>query len=49
MHADKIVVLDRGRIIETGTHSELMEHSGRYRQMVQLQTEPRSTTWLDAR
>ena len=41
MHADKIVVLEQGRIVETGTHSELMEQSGRYRQMVELQTEPR--------
>jgi ATP-binding cassette subfamily B protein/subfamily B ATP-binding cassette protein MsbA len=37
MHADKILVLDHGRIVETGTHSELMDQSGRYRQMVQLQ------------
>lgn len=41
MHADKIVVLEQGRVVETGSHSELMEQSGRYRQMVQLQTEPR--------
>ncbi len=36
--ADKIVVLEQGRIAETGTHSELMAKSGRYRQMVELQT-----------
>ncbi len=35
--ADKIVVLDQGRIIETGTHEALMARSGRYRQMVELQ------------
>lgn len=38
--ADKIVVLDQGRILETGTHSELMARSGRYRQMVELQMGP---------
>ena len=37
LHADKILVLDHGRIVETGTHSELMEQNGRYQQMVQLQ------------
>jgi ATP-binding cassette subfamily B protein/subfamily B ATP-binding cassette protein MsbA len=38
--ADKIVVLDQGRILETGTHHELMARSGRYRQMVELQMGP---------
>jgi ATP-binding cassette subfamily B protein/subfamily B ATP-binding cassette protein MsbA len=39
-HADRIVVLERGRITEIGSHEELMSRSGRYRQMVELQTAP---------
>ena len=36
-HADVIVVLEAGRIVETGTHDELMSTSSRYRDMVRLQ------------
>jgi ATP-binding cassette subfamily B protein/subfamily B ATP-binding cassette protein MsbA len=39
-HADRILVLENGRVVEQGTHDELMERSGRYRQMVDLQTRP---------
>ena len=35
--ADKIVVMEKGRIIETGTHSELLERDGRYRRLYELQ------------
>ncbi len=31
--ADKIIVLDGGRIVEMGTHKELMENNGLYRKM----------------
>ena len=36
--ADNIIVLDGGRIVEQGTHSELMALGGRYSELVALQT-----------
>jgi subfamily B ATP-binding cassette protein MsbA len=35
--ADLIVVLDQGRIVETGTHAELVEKGGIYQKLYQLQ------------
>jgi len=35
--ADKIVVMEKGRIVETGTHAELLERDGRYRRLYELQ------------
>ena len=34
--ADRIIVLDSGAIIETGTHSELIAHGGVYAQLYSL-------------
>ena len=39
-HADRIVVMREGRIVEAGTHAELIESGGSYRTMLELQTHP---------
>jgi len=36
-HADRICVLEGGRVVELGSHDELMRRGGRYRTMFELQ------------
>ena len=40
MHADEILFVDAGSVVERGTHAELMELGGRYRALYQLQANP---------
>ena len=37
IHADQILVMDRGQIVERGTHEELLAAQGRYAEMWQMQ------------
>ena len=40
MHADQILFIDEGQIVERGTHAELLELGGRYRALYDLQVKP---------
>jgi ATP-binding cassette, subfamily B, bacterial len=50
-HADKIVVVDRGRVVEQGTHEELLARGGLYRQLhdAQMRRRPRASHDVAAR
>lgn len=37
-HADEIIVLQRGKVVERGNHQELMDKNGTYRKLVEMQS-----------
>lgn len=37
--ADKLIILDKGEIVEQGTHDELLENNGLYRRLVDMQSQ----------
>src|SRR5206468_8468080 len=39
--ADLILVLDQGRLVERGTHEELLQHGGLYQHLYEMQTKVR--------
>jgi len=48
-HADLILVLDRGRLVEQGTHDELVAHRGLYLLLTAQQLDLRALTEPDDR
>ena len=47
-NSDRIIVMDDGRIVETGTHEELMALGGLYHRLVKIQTELTREPTVDA-
>jgi subfamily B ATP-binding cassette protein MsbA len=43
-HADRIIVIDKGRIVDEGVHSELLEKSAFYRELAEKQLKLQSPT-----
>ncbi len=37
LHADRIIVMEQGRVVESGTHHELLERGGLYRRLYEIQ------------
>ncbi|MCF6147375.1 MAG: ABC transporter ATP-binding protein [Candidatus Kuenenia sp.] len=48
LHADMIVVLENGRIIETGLHQELLSNGGLYKKLFEMQFDAQEKTKTEA-
>jgi ATP-binding cassette subfamily B protein len=48
MHADQILFIEDGQIVERGTHDELLEKGGRYRMLYDLQVRPSDEALMGA-
>ena len=44
-HADQILVVEDGRIVQRGTHEELMAQGGLYRRFIEIRSRPRVGDW----
>jgi len=42
VNADRIIVIEAGRIVEVGKHADLMERKGKYYSLYELQIRPRA-------
>lgn len=42
-HADLILVMDKGRIVEKGTHEQLLKNSGAYNELYKMQFQKKAT------
>ena len=47
MHADRIYVLERGQVVETGAHQQLVDDKGLYYAMWRQQIGERMAEWVD--
>ena len=47
-HADKILVLDKGRIIERGNHRQLLEQDGLYKKLWKMQNSLDIPEYMDS-
>ncbi len=47
LNSDLIVVIEKGRVLETGSHNELLERNGVYAELYQLYFQSQSAKYLD--